>query len=50
MLATLMAGGIFLARARATYATDVATAAASEEATASASATRISSRGGRRRR
>lgn len=42
MLATLMAGGIFLARARATYATDVATAAASEEATTTASATRIS--------
>jgi MFS family permease len=37
MLATLVAGGIVLARARTTYAADVATAAASEEAVASAS-------------
>jgi hypothetical protein len=34
MLAALIVGGVFLARTRATYATDVATAAASEEATA----------------
>ncbi len=32
MLAALVAGGFFLARARASYASDVATAAASEQA------------------
>jgi hypothetical protein len=33
MLVALVAGGIFLARARSTYASDIASAAASEQAT-----------------
>ena len=40
MLGALIVGGLFLARARATYATDVATAAASERATPDVSSVR----------